>query len=112
MSLDLFHPEMSVREVNEISSLGLAHIGDAVYEILVRTYLITSGSTTGAHLHKDTTSLVNAGAQAEAADRILPLLSRTGGAFRRNVSAGPAEPAPGTVFCDHGGNSCRLTLFI
>ena len=32
MSLDLFHPEMSVREVNEISSLGLAHIGDAVYE--------------------------------------------------------------------------------
>ena len=88
MSLDLFHPEMSVREVNEISSLGLAHIGDAVYEILVRTYLITSGSTTGAHLHKDTTSLVNAGAQAEAADRILPLLSEEEtGFYRRGRNA-------------------------
>ena len=88
MSLDLFHPEMSVREVNEISSLGLAHIGDAVYEILVRTYLITSGSTTGAHLHNDTTSLVNAGAQAEAADRILPLLSEEEtGFYRRGRNA-------------------------
>lgn len=66
---------MTLREIGGISSLGLAHLGDAVYEILVRTMLITGGRTTGAHLHKDTTKLVCAPAQAEAMDKILPHLT-------------------------------------
>lgn len=66
---------MTLREIGGISSLGLAHMGDAVYEILVRTMLITGGRTTGAHLHKDTTKLVCAPAQAEALDKILPHLT-------------------------------------
>lgn len=80
---DLFHPELSLRDVNAISALGLAHVGDAVYEILVRTTLVTQGHTTGAHLHQDTTALVCAPAQAQAAELLLPLLTEEEQAFYR-----------------------------
>lgn len=80
---DLFHPALSLRDVNAISSLGLAHVGDAVYELLVRTRLITGGDATSSHLHRDTTALVNAPAQAEAAQRILPLLDEEEHSFFR-----------------------------
>ncbi len=36
---DHFCPHMEVRDINNISMLGLAHIGDAVYELLTRTML-------------------------------------------------------------------------
>ena len=34
-------------EIRAISSIGLAHLGDAVYELLVRTYLCAHGKATG-----------------------------------------------------------------
>ncbi|MFR5762647.1 MAG: hypothetical protein ACLUFI_14645 [Oscillospiraceae bacterium] len=40
---DLFHLTMSPREINQISVLGLAHCGDAVFELLVRSFLCTAG---------------------------------------------------------------------
>ena len=39
---DLFHLTMSPREINQISVLGLAHCGDAVFELLVRSFLCTA----------------------------------------------------------------------
>ena len=33
------HPSLTLREVNALSALALAHLGDAVYELLVRTEL-------------------------------------------------------------------------
>lgn len=80
---DLLGPQMTMREVSAVSSLGLAHIGDAVYEILVRTFLISRGETTGTHLHQDTTKLVNAGSQSEAANLLLPILSEEELSFYR-----------------------------
>lgn len=71
----LLHNTISKREINAVSSLGLAHVGDAVYEILVRSRLILEGNTTGSHLHKKTIQLVCAPAQAEAVDVLLPQLS-------------------------------------
>lgn len=86
---DLFHPVLELRDLHAISSLGLAHIGDAVYEILVRTMLITDGRATGSHLHQDTTALVCAPAQADAADRLLPVLTEEeDGFYRRGRNAG------------------------
>lgn len=85
---DLFSPALDLQSVNAISSLGLAHIGDAVYEILVRTMLIGDGLSTGAHLHHDTTLLVCAPAQAQAADKLLPQLTEEElGFFRRGRNA-------------------------
>lgn len=85
---DRFHLNLSLRDVNAISSLGLAHLGDAVYEIMVRSMLVLDGRTTGAHLHKDTTALVCAPAQAAAADRVYPLLTEEEqGFYRRGRNA-------------------------
>lgn len=80
---DLLHPVLDLRTVNAISALGLAHLGDAVYELLVRTMLISDGLTTGAHLHQDTIRLVCAPAQAAAADKLLPSLSEEELSFYR-----------------------------
>lgn len=72
--MNYFKPEMDVHDINRISMLGLAHIGDSVYELLVRTMLCTQGHQSVTELHKLTVSYVNAPAQASAAEKILPRL--------------------------------------
>ncbi len=73
--MDYFCPHMSAVEVNAISMLGLAHIGDGVYELLTRTMLCKQGHSAAAKLHRLTVSYVNAPAQAAAAKKIMPLLT-------------------------------------
>lgn len=72
---DLFHLTMSPREINQISVLGLAHCGDAVFELLVRSFLCTAGKEAIGNLHRATVERVCAPAQARRVDRMLPLLS-------------------------------------
>ena len=72
---NLFEPELAPDALRAISSIGLAHMGDAVYELLVRTHLITSGRARGRDLHRETIRLVRAEAQARAAEQIVPLLT-------------------------------------
>lgn len=74
---ELLHPEMDEETLHGMSNLGLAHMGDAVYEILVRTWLCTHGRVTSRGLHKETVGIVSAPAQAKAAEKILPLLTET-----------------------------------
>ena len=73
--MSYFKSEMSVQDVNRISMLGLAHVGDAVYELLTRTMLCQQGHNSVTELHKLTVSYVNAPVQAAAAEKILPMLS-------------------------------------
>ena len=72
---DYFCPQMDVGDINSISMLGLAHIGDAVYELLTRTMLCADGNKKVTDLHKKTVAIVNAPAQAAAAARMLPVLT-------------------------------------
>lgn len=72
---DYFCPKMESGDINEISMLGLAHIGDGVYELLTRTMLCAGGNKKVTDLHKKTVAIVNAPAQAEAAERLLPMLT-------------------------------------
>ncbi|MBR2896158.1 MAG: ribonuclease III [Oscillospiraceae bacterium] len=69
---DLHLPE---DEIRAISSIGLAHLGDGVYELLVRSYLCKHGKATGKGLHRAAVELVKAPAQAANAEKILPLLT-------------------------------------
>ena len=62
-------------ELRAISSIGLAHIGDGVYELLVRTWLCAHGKATGKGLHRATIELVRAEAQAARVEKILPMLT-------------------------------------
>lgn len=62
-------------DIRGISSIGLAHLGDAVYELLARSYLCAHGKATGKGLHRAAVELVRAPAQAERAEKILPMLT-------------------------------------
>ena len=66
---------MTKAEIDAISNLGLAHMGDCVYEMLVRTYLCAQGNKTVAQLHKQTITMVKATYQAAFVDKMLPLLN-------------------------------------
>ena len=72
---DYFCPQMDVGDINSISMLGLAHIGDGVYELLTRTMLCADGNKKVTELHKKTVAIVNAPAQAEAAEKLQPMLT-------------------------------------
>ena len=72
---NLFAVEMEKRQVDAVTNLGLAHVGDGVYELLVRSYLCLRGDVTVKRLHKDTVELVKAPTQAKFADKIKPMLT-------------------------------------
>ena len=66
---------MTEDQLRGISSIGLAHMGDAVFELLVRSYLCAAGKAANGNLHRATVDLVCAPAQAARVDRMLPLLT-------------------------------------
>lgn len=83
-----FNFAMEQEQIHEISSIGLAHMGDAVYEVLVRAWLCVHGKATGKGLHRATVALVCAPEQARRAERILPELTEEEAAvFRRGRNA-------------------------
>lgn len=83
-----FCPELSREQILEISSIGLAHVGDAVFELLVRSWLCAHGGATGRGMHRSAVRLVCAESQAEKAEKILPLLTEEERAvFRRGRNA-------------------------
>ena len=72
---NFFAVAMTAAQVNAISNIGLAHMGDGVYELLCRTYLCAKGDKTIRTLHKDTVAMVAAPAQARYAEKLLPELT-------------------------------------
>ena len=73
--VNYFEPALTDDELRAISSIGLAHVGDAVFEILVRTWLCAHGKAPAKGLHQATIRLVCAESQSQKAQKILPLLS-------------------------------------
>ena len=73
--MDYFHLNAEKGIVNGISSLGLAHLGDAVYELMVRSWLCLHGKATNKGLHKAAVTYVSAPAQAQRCQKILPILT-------------------------------------
>ncbi len=71
------------QKVDAISNLGLAHIGDAVFELLCRSYLCAKGERTVQQLHRDTVQLVCAPAQARFALAMRPHLTEEELAYYR-----------------------------
>ena len=70
-----FEMRLTPLQVNAISNLGLAHMGDGVYELMCRAYLCANGDHTVKNLHKDAVQLVKASSQAAFADKIKPILT-------------------------------------
>lgn len=73
--MDGLYPQLPLKEVNQLNMLALAHVGDAVYELLVRSMLCSAKNTPVMQLHRLTVQRVRAEAQAEAVGKLLPLLT-------------------------------------
>lgn len=85
---DYFSVTVPEDAVGALSNIALAHLGDAVYELLVRTWLCVRGKSTGKGLHRATVALVCAAKQAELSERLLPLLTEVErDVFRRGRNA-------------------------
>ena len=80
---NLFEINLSKPEIDAISNLGLAHMGDCEIQILCRAYPCARGEKTVDRLHRDTIAMVKAPAQAQFADRMLPLLTEEERAYYR-----------------------------
>lgn len=52
-------------DIRTYSPLTLAYIGDAVFELIIRTFVVEQGQCPANKLHKHTTSIVCAKAQAK-----------------------------------------------
>ena len=72
---DYLSLQMRTQDISEISSLGLAHLGDAVYDLLVRSWLCENGSVTSQRLHNETVRRVNSAAQAKSLEKIRHMLT-------------------------------------
>lgn len=81
-------------QVNELSNLGLAHVGDGAYELLCRAYLCAKGDRTVRKLHKDAVCMVMAPAQARFADAITPVLTQEETAYFRRGKNAHTHAAP------------------
>ena len=96
---NFFRMNFDKARIDAMTNLGLAHMGDCVYEILVRAYLCDRGEKTVGRLHQDTISMVKATAQAKFVDRLLPLLNEEEMAYYRrgrnaHVHAVPKSATP------------------
>ena len=78
-----FKMNLTREEINAISNLGLAHMGDCVFEILCRGYLCARGGKNVGNLHRDTINMVKATSQARFVDKLLPLLTEEELAYYR-----------------------------
>lgn len=87
---DYFHLNTEADAIRAISNLGLAHLGDSVFEIMVRSYLCLHGKASAKGLHRATVRYVAAPAQAEMSEKILPILTEEEqDVFRRGRNTNP-----------------------
>ena len=81
--------DVSDLKPNELSTPSLAYLGDCVMELCVRTRLLQRGFSTSRDLNAEALHYVRAGAQADAVERILPVLTEQEAAiYRRGRNLG------------------------
>lgn len=75
MDINSILSKEQIPEINTLSPLTLAFIGDSVYEMFIRTKILSMGNRPANELHKIAVGYVKAKAQAQAAHKILDLLT-------------------------------------
>jgi len=77
MDFDLFKGKFTTKEAAQLNPLVLAFVGDAVYEVFIRTYLIDKNRDMSVHkLHKEAISFVKAHSQSEFMKKLENELSK------------------------------------
>lgn len=86
----------------QFSPLALAFLGDGVYELLAREYLLSLGNAPVGRLHSRTVELVSAAAQSAAYELLAPLLTEEEAAvYRRGRNAHAAHAPRHTGLSDY-----------
>lgn len=91
---NLLQMNFTKAQVDAISNLGLAHVGDGVFELMVRSWLCIKGDQTVKTLHRDTIDFVKASAQARFAQKLLPFLTEEELAYYRRGKNTHTHAAP------------------
>lgn len=68
--MELLNRKRSIEEVNQMSPLTWAYVGDAIYELYIRTYLINTTHLKPHELHVKSIKYVKAKAQAELLQKL------------------------------------------
>lgn len=109
---DYFNVSLSDDALRGISALGLAHMGDCVYEILVRTWLCVHGRVTSKGLHRDTVTYVSSPAQARAAEKLMPhLTAQELAVYRRGRNAKVNSVPHNSNFSEYHASTGLEALF-
>ena len=107
-----FQMNLNLQQINAFSNLGLAHIGDGVYELLCRSYLCADGKHTVGQLHKETVQLVKAPTQAKLIEKLLPILSEEELSFYRRGKNAHVHAVPkGATPAEYARATGLETLF-
>lgn len=109
---DYFDLQLNRDELLKISALGFAHLGDAVYEVMVRAWVNLHGAARSKDLHKQTVQYVTAPAQAAMAQTILPMLDEEeADVFRRGRNAAPHSIAKAATRSQYQTATALESLF-
>lgn len=94
--------DIEKKEAREFSPLVLAYVGDAVYELIIRSILVSRGNRPVNKLNKDATSLVKAGAQADIIKLLKPELNEEEFViFKRGRNSSPHTMAKNASISDY-----------
>ena len=84
------------------SPLTLAYIGDSIYDLIIKTKVISEGNKQVKKLHQETSSMVQASAQSEMMRALQPLLTEEEHAvYRRGRNAKSVSPAKNQSLTDY-----------
>ncbi len=110
--MDYFHLSAGQDHIGQISSLGLAYLGDGVYELMVRAYLCLHGKATNKGLHRAALDYVAAPAQARRIQKILPVLTEEERqVFRRGRNSHTAAVPKGASVAQYHAATALEALF-
>ena len=94
--------QLENRDIKTYSPLALAYIGDGIYELFIRTIVISEGNCQPEKLHKKSSSLVKAEKQSKMMGVIEPLLTEEELAvFKRGRNARSYTMAKNATMSDY-----------
>lgn len=89
-------------DVRTYSPLTLAYIGDGIYDLIIRSLVVAKGNARAGELHKRTSRIVKAKAQAEMIESLLPLLTEEeADIYRRGRNAKSPTMAKNATMSDY-----------
>lgn len=68
--------QLESQDIRSYSPLTLAYIGDAIYDLYIRTILVSRGNKQANKLHKEASSLVKAPTQSKMIEVLEPLFTQ------------------------------------